>query len=240
MIKSDKVKEVFICDGEQSVFEFSFRMFNDAIVKVFLDEEEQLNGFELSFYPNKIGGKVRFFAPPFIGKKLTIIRQLQFSRNFDFQTGGVFRAEDLNYELDFNIACLNQLQYDCDKSLKLCDTDSGVSPVLPEAKAGHALVWNEEENALVNTNISIDEQIKYAEDCVNTVETLYDDLTDIMQGNMNMGIIGLFNNLKSVILANYPKAITDYQYVNNNADQSSDYGNIVDLENVDLIDNGSV
>lgn len=240
MFKNDVIKQVFVCDGVQDTFEFSFRVFNNTSIKIFFDDVEQSSGFELSFSSDKIGGRVRFFSPPFIGTKLTILRHISFERNFDFQTGGVFRAEDLNYELDYNIACLNQLQNSIDSSLKLAETDSNVSSVLPPAKAGHALVWNKDQTALENTNISIEEQISYAEDCVNTIENLYDDLTDIMQGNLNMGIIGLFNNLKSVILDHYPEAINDYRFVVEESSTTSDYGSIADNQNLDFIDNGAV
>lgn len=238
---NDIVEYSFVCDGIQTVFEYLFETFSLSSVKIYLDDELVESGFKIYPFNNKCGGKVVFEIPPAVGKKLTILRKLDFSRVCDFQTGGVLRAEDLNYEINYNIACLNQLDKSLQKSMKLSYLDEGkVNPVLPPAKAGHAIVWNEKEDGFTNLDINITEQINFVEDCLNSMENIYNDLTEIITDSLDIGILGLFNNLLGLVRSYHPKAFEDLKFVSLVAENSVDYGLVVDNQNVEVINNGKL
>ena len=178
MGKNSLVKHIYICDGVQKNFDYQFESFSKTSIKVFIDNLMIKSGYEIVPFSDKVGGKIIFNTPPLKGKVLSIIRELDFSRSCDFQTGGIFRAEDLNYELNYNIACLNQVNDVLTLAVKLSPLDTKINPVLPKAKAGYAIVWNDTEDGFSNLDVNITEQVRYVEDCTNLVENLYNDLKD--------------------------------------------------------------
>ncbi|MBD5405976.1 hypothetical protein HDR59_05520 [bacterium] len=233
-------KYSYVCDGEQTVFEYLFEAFSISCVKVYLDDKLIENNFKIYPFTDRCGGKVVFDFAPLKGKVLTIVRELDFSRVCDFQTGGVLRAEDLNYELNYNIACLNQINNDLKKAIKLSYSSDNVNPVLPPAKAGSAIVWNDKGDGFDNLKVNLSEQVNYVEDCVNYVETVYNDLTDIITNSLDVGILGLFNNLFSLLKMYYPDAFVDLKYISSVADENIDWGFVSDNQNVDVEDNGKL
>lgn len=238
---NDIIEYSYICDGKQTVFEYLFETFSVSFVKIYLDGELIEKGFTVYPFNDKCGGKVVFEYPPLAGKKLTVLRELNFSRVCDFQTGGVFRAEDLNYEMNYNIACLNQLDKILKKSIKLSRFDNKeVNPVLPPAKAGHAIVWNEKGNGFSNLDINITEQVNFVEDCLNSVENLYNDLTEIITNSLDVGILGLFHNLLGLIRGYHPDAFEDFKLISSDSDKIFDYGLVSDTQNINVKNNGKL
>ena len=239
MGKNNIVKHSYVCDGIQKVFEFQFEIFSKVNVKVFVDNVLQKSGVEIVSFDDKKGGQVIFDYPPIKNKILTIVRELDFSRICNFQTGGLFRAEDLNLELNYTNTCLNQLNDILNGTIRLSYCDKDVNPELPKSKAGHAIVWNEKGDGFENSVCDLTEQVNYVEDCVNTVEGIYNDLTDIMTSSLDVGILGLLNNMLAILKTHYPNAFLDFKKVSNSGTVLQDYGNVGDVaENV--IDNGSV
>ena len=233
-------KYSYVCDGEQTVFEYLFEAFSVSCVKVYLDDKLIENNFKIYPFTDRCGGEVIFDFAPLKGKVLTIVRELDFSRVCDFQTGGVLRAEDLNYELNYSIACLNQINNDLKKAIKLSYSSDNVNPVLPPAKAGNAIVWNDKGDGFINLGDNLSDQVNYVEDCVNYVETVYNDLTDIITNSLDVGILGLFNNLFSLLKMYHPDAFVDLKYISSVADENIDYGFVSDNHNVDVEDNGKL
>lgn len=237
---NEVLKYSYVCDGEQTVFEYLFEAFSISFVKVYLDDRLIENGFQICPFENRCGGAVVFEFAPLKGQVLTIVRRLDFSRVCDFQTGGVLRAEDLNYELNYNIACLNQINNDLKKAIKFSYSNDNVNPVLPPAKPGNAIVWNDKGDGFVNLKVNLLEQVDYVEDCVNYVETTYNDLTDIITNSLDVGILGLFNNLFNLLKMYHPNAFMDLKYVSSVSDENIDWGFVSDNQNVNVEDNGKL
>lgn len=234
------VRYSYICDGNQTVFEYLFEPYSKDFIKVFLDDEPVKMGYLIEPFEGRIGGKVVFFDAPLQGQKLTILRELAFSRVCDYQTGGILRAEDLNYELNYNIACLKQMNNELSRAVKLSypDNNENINPVLPVAKAGYAIVWNEKGDGFKNQDVNISEQVNYIEDCVNYVEKLYNDLTDVVTSSLDVGILGLINNLFNIMKVYHPNAFADFRYISDSADVNLDYGFVFDVAEVRNLSNG--
>ncbi len=233
------IRYSYICDGEQTVFEYLFEPYSKDFIKVYIDDELVNMGYVINPFEGRIGGKVVFLDAPLKGQKLTILRELAFSRVCDYQTGGALRAEDLNYELNYNMACLKQVNDNLSRVIKLSYPDENkVSPILPPARSGCAIVWNEKGDGFKNQNINISEQVNYIEDCVNYVEKLYNDLTDIVTNSLDVGILGLINNLFNIMKVYHPNAFADFRYISDNADVNLDYGFVFDGVEVRKLSDG--
>jgi hypothetical protein len=220
---NDSVKISYVADGQRCAFEYPFRTFSPGDVRVYVDNEPQSGIFAVAPANGAAGGVVEFFSPPVAGKIVTLQRRLDFSRAAKFQTGGVFRAEDLNFELDYQRACLVQVAGDVAASVKLCDGGESVNPILPPAKPGHALVWRADGNGFANQDVDISEQVGFVEDCANTVEEVYGELSDLLGSNANASIIGIVNNIIGILKEKYPDVCMDYLYVDSEAGSEEDY-----------------
>lgn len=159
MVLDAKQKTVvhYIADGEVKEFNFHFQIFEAGDIDVYLDETLTDSGYNVSIDDN-IGGKVIFNQPPITGTRITIIRNLEIKRTSDFQEGGAFRAKVINHELDYQVATLEQLDEKISRSM-ICPPyiQDGMNMTLPLPSTGKALVWNEQESALQNSVVAVDE-----------------------------------------------------------------------------------
>lgn len=234
-----KNKITYLCDGIQNVFEYNFKTFTDNDIKVYFDNRLQDEGFKITSNPKGNGGSINFFAPPPANENLIIVLDLDFSRKTDFRTGGIFRAEDLNMEFDYIMACLNQLNTALDASIKISNDEAVFNTILPPAKSGNALVWNDNETGFVSKNIDLSEQLNYVEDCTNTVEALYNNLTETIVGSLPMAVVGKVNNILEIMENYFPEAFTNYKSITETAIYEDDYGSITSL-NSESVDYGSI
>ncbi len=146
----------FVADGEVKEFPFNFRIFEAGDVDVYLDETLTDSGYNVTINEND-GGKVVFSEPPLNGTRITIIRNLDIKRTSDFQEGGAFRAKVINYELDYQVATLEQLDERINRSITCPPyVQEGITMQLPMPSSGKALVWNQEATALTNSLTDID------------------------------------------------------------------------------------
>ena len=94
---------------------------------------------------------------PESGVIITLTRELPIERTSDFQEGGALRANTLNHELDYQIACQQQIADNLNRSMVLPPyaADSGTKLTLPMPSAGKAIVWNSEGTNLENSTVSV-------------------------------------------------------------------------------------
>ncbi len=118
-------------DGSQTQFTYSFPIFADADMEVYLDDALQATGFTVAGAGESQGGTVAFDAAPANGVKVTLRRRLSVARASDFQEAGEFRAKVINDELDFLTACVQQVADDVGRGVLLHATDSAASMTLP-------------------------------------------------------------------------------------------------------------
>ncbi|MDR2098906.1 MAG: hypothetical protein LBO78_02675 [Rickettsiales bacterium] len=219
----DDVRIQYAADGATLGFEYGFKTFSPADVAVYVDNERQEGNFAVEPAEGSNGGTVRFFAAPLSGKTVTILRRLDFKRHARFQTGGVFRAEDLNFELDYQRACLAEVADAAASALKLYGDDPSMNAVLPPAAPGHALVWSADGRGFANQDVDISEKVDFVEDCANTVEAVYGELSDLLGSNPNASLVGLVNNIVGVLKEKYPDLCLDYMSVDSEAGSGEDY-----------------
>ncbi len=150
----------YLADGTLKKYEFPFAIFKTSDVDVYLDDK-LLNSseYEVSVEPDIEGGAISFNIAPANGTIITISRNLSIERTTDFQEGGALRANVLNDELDYQIACQQQIADSLNRSMVLPPyaVDTGVDLTLPSPSAGKAIVWNSNGTNLENSTVKVNE-----------------------------------------------------------------------------------
>ncbi len=100
----------YVGDGENTEFSFSFPFFQEADIKVSVDNV-LLNTTQYDINPNDdfSGGIVVFPSAPETGKNIDIFRQIDLSRVIDYQPTAKIDPEDLNVDFNFLLAALQDI-----------------------------------------------------------------------------------------------------------------------------------
>lgn len=150
----------YVADGTDTVFSFSFAIFNDDNIKVYCGDVLQAStAYTVSIANNVAGGSVTFTTAPASGTVVTLVRDLTIERTTDFQESGALRANVLNDELDYQIACQQQIADSLNRSMVLPPYAVGtdVNLTLPTPNAGKAIVWNAAGTNLENSALNVDD-----------------------------------------------------------------------------------
>ena len=118
-IKNVRPRVQYIGDGAQTVFPYAFGIFEDEDIEVYADETRMESGYTVTGAGSSTGGSVVFDTPPADGVRITLLRNLSIECVSDFQDGGELRAKVLNYELDYQTACMQQIAEDLNRSMVL-------------------------------------------------------------------------------------------------------------------------
>lgn len=148
----------YVANGNLKKYEFPFVIFKTSDVDVYLDDKLLTTSeYEVSVAPDIEGGTISFKVAPSNGTVITIARNLSIERTTDFQEGGALRANVLNDELDYQIACQQQIADSLNRSMVLPPyaVDTDVDLTLPTPSAGKAIVWNSEGTNLENSNVEV-------------------------------------------------------------------------------------
>lgn len=154
------IRDQYIANGTNKVFDFSFILFEKTDLKVYLDDILQNSTtYTITFKKGEKGGLVTFKTAPANGKTVTLLRDLKIMRTTDFQEGGILRANILNYELDYQIACQQQIADALNRSLALPPYVNGteLNLTLPIPEAGKSIVWSSDGKHLENSLVEINE-----------------------------------------------------------------------------------
>lgn len=146
----------YTADGINKTFETPFIIFNEEALDVYLDEEKITQGYTIQT-DDEMRGQVVFETAPENGTLITLSRHLTIARTSDFQEGGSLRANTLNYELDYQTACLQELADNINRSMVLPPyaVDSDIQLTLPLPKAGRAIVWDADGKNLENSELEM-------------------------------------------------------------------------------------
>lgn len=126
-IKPVVPKVQYTGNGSTTVFPYTFAIFADSDMVVYVDDEIIETGYTVSGAGQTDGGNVTFDTAPADGKKITLLRQVSVERVTDFQEGGTFRPKNINDELDRQTAFIQQTQEEMSRCVKV-DVTSDVSP----------------------------------------------------------------------------------------------------------------
>lgn len=164
----------YVGDGESCTFEFPFAIFTDSNLAVYIgDTLQEATAYSVSREDNVEGGSITFTTAPASGDVITLCRQLDIERTSDFQEGSALRAKVLNDELDYQIACLQEVADNLNRSMVLppyaLDPDSNLT--LPTPTAGKALVWNADGTNLENSTVAINDITSTLNGYVTTAQT---------------------------------------------------------------------
>ena len=160
----------YIADGKATSFSFVFPIFSNQDMNVYIDDELITNGYSVVGAGTTEGGEVIFNTAPANGQIITLIRNLEIKRTSDFQESGAFRAKAINHELDYQIACLQQLNEQIGRSVSFPPYSGSAQSVnLPEPEIGKAIVWAENGTSLRNSNLAYDDLEQLMIDTQTTV-----------------------------------------------------------------------
>ena len=148
----------YTANGTSTVFEFPFVIFKASDIDVYLNEVKQSDTTStVAGVRNSDGGTVTFATAPANGTVVSLIRNMSIERTSDFQEGGALRADVLNDELEYQIACQQQIAENLNRSMVLPPyaVDNNLDLTLPTPDAGKAIVWNAAGTNLENSTVSV-------------------------------------------------------------------------------------
>lgn len=146
-IQDTNPRNQYVAADDQTTFPYTFWVSGAEDIGVYVNGAlmSVADDYTVTDIQSVTGGNVIFNTGLANGDVVTLSRQMPFARVTEFQTGGTFKAEVLNFELSKMIAMMQQLQRDVHRSLKL-STISGANPdllFLPDPQTGCALIWGE-------------------------------------------------------------------------------------------------
>ena len=149
----------YTADGALTAFDYPFAIFKADDLQVYFNETLQTSGYTVSGAGETDGGTVTFASAPSSGTIITFTRKLNIERLSDFQEGGALRANVLNSELDYQVACLQEVADNLNRSMVLPPYAVGtdINLTLPAPAAGKAIVWNEQGTNLENSTVAVNE-----------------------------------------------------------------------------------
>lgn len=146
----------YTADGINKTFETPFIIFNEDALDVYLNEEKVTEGYTIQL-DDEMRGQIIFDEAPSSGTLITLTRHLTIARTSDFQEGGSLRANTLNYELDYQTACLQELADNINRSMVLPPyaVGSATQLTLPTPNPGKSIVWSQDGTYLENSTVNI-------------------------------------------------------------------------------------
>ena len=165
---SPKVR--YVADGTTQAFSFVFPIFTDQDMNVYVNDTLIKSGYSVTGAGSSEGGEVIFNTAPQKGQIITLLRNLEIKRTSDFQESGAFRAKAINHELDYQIACLQQLNEQISRGVSFPPYSETAQAVnLPVPESGKAIVWDTNGVSLRNSNLAYDDLEKLMLDTKETV-----------------------------------------------------------------------
>ena len=157
-VNENKTRIQYIADGENKMFDFPFKIFNPKdLVVYFGDTVQSSDLYSVEIDSENQNGSILFATAPTAGTRITLSRELSIERTTYFQEQLAIRPKTLNQELDYQIACTQQLADAVNRTmiLPVYSNDKNISMVLPEPQAGKAILWSSDGTKLENSSIEI-------------------------------------------------------------------------------------
>lgn len=156
-IKTELSRVQYIANGVTVEFETPFAVFKPEAVKIYFNDQKVPSEIYKIILNSERHAKIIFKTPPSDKTIITIMRDLMIARNSYFQEGGALRADVLNYEFNYQMACLQQLADNINRCMVIppyaIDTKSNLT--LPSPTAGKAIIWTKDGQQLENSEVEI-------------------------------------------------------------------------------------
>ncbi len=118
-------------DATKTQFDFTFRALNPDDIKVVLDNGQALTSYTVNLNENGLGGYVKFMHAFAVGTRITIYREMVFSRQTGFRENENFHASVINEEFDRMIMLLQQAGNLSKNSIHQPNHDVEMDMILP-------------------------------------------------------------------------------------------------------------
>lgn len=102
---------------------------------------------------------------------ILLVRSVSLSQSLSLPTGTVFPAKSVENALDKNIVAIQDLRGRLGRALTLPDESSLTSVSLPVPSAGKALLWNDDEDELINSTDDFNDIVTDATAAASTATT---------------------------------------------------------------------
>lgn len=182
----------YVANGTNREFSFPFPIFEPTDINVYLNDVLINSGFSVEDAGKSEGGKIVFKTEPAQETVVTILRNLEIKRTTDFQEGGAFRAKVINHELDYQTACIQQLEENFKRAVMLAPYAADHNLSLPLPEKGKALIWDPDGNGLSNSTVKPDdlentckEYCNQAQNAAETAINVADGMEDLLQQTTN-------------------------------------------------------
>lgn len=151
-------------NGVTDEFYYSFLIFDEDHLQVYLDGEVQLTGYSVSGVGEAVGGSVIFDTPPANGVKVTLLRVVPQTQETDYLPYDPFPANTHERALDWLTMLVQQVREITDRCVRArVGADIDESYLLPAYDAGKALMWDESSKILKNSTDNFDGIVTAAE-----------------------------------------------------------------------------
>lgn len=132
-ISSNARRKQYTANGVLTTFVYDFEIFADTDLNVYVDTALQslTTHYSVTGVGSDSGGNVVFVTEPSDGAIVTISSNRTIERTTSFSTSGVFRATDINDELDKIVALLSELDTAQGRTIRLPVTDGDRTVELP-------------------------------------------------------------------------------------------------------------
>ncbi|MFW6121292.1 MAG: hypothetical protein ACOC80_10410, partial [Petrotogales bacterium] len=192
MIETDSNRTSYSCDGVQTDFTFSFKIFEKDDLTVILTDSDG-NETTLSRpgeytvsatnedYSN--GGTVTTVDTYAAGNTITIIREIAYKQESDYTVGGPLPAETLENNLDRLTMLAQQNSEKTERTLKLKKSTSYSGLTIPDPIADYYLAWKNDLSGLKNVVVESSGTLTVSD----YIKTLLDD-ADAATAQSTLGI----------------------------------------------------
>ena len=187
----------YTANGSTTVFPYSFAIFDESDMVVYVDDEIIESGYSVSGAGQTDGGNVTFDTAPEDGKIITLLRNVPIERMTDFQEGGTFRPKNLNDEFDRQAAFAQQVQEALTRCVKV-DPTSSTNPedILPKVEELYDDIANIDAVANDLTNIDAVASNQTNIDAVAGNETNINEVAGVSSDVAT--VAGISSNVSSV------------------------------------------
>ncbi|MCT4552151.1 MAG: phage tail fiber protein [Alphaproteobacteria bacterium] len=234
MITNKSVLITYLANGTSKQFSFPFKIYSADELKVSINGKEIQTTFIIEYHEDVEGGMITFETAPVTNSEVSIKRVLDITRKHDFQSGGSFRAEDINQELDYQTLCLQQVNYELGNAMKFGSDveDQDIDLTVPEPKAGCMMVWNKTENGLELRNADlIIEASNEAHDYATICQDMYDAMSTLLGTSETAGLAGKIQDILTFLNNKFPEDFDDNGEIKDSSLVSNDLGEITEGDN---------
>ena len=144
-------------NGSTTVFAYTFRVLDEAHLRVVLTDsagnetvQTLATHYGVSGVGDSGGGSVTMVTAPATGETLTVLRDVPFTQETDYQNQGAYYAETVEDALDLLTMADQQLEERIDRSVTLPVASTITDLAFPTPTADALIGWNADANALAN------------------------------------------------------------------------------------------